>query len=229
MAELTDSPGPRVAAGRVVRPARPLGLADVLDQRAYERARDAYRAEVIALKRRRRVAVGPLVSAVFECFDTVRFQVHEMARAEHILTDEGIQSELDTYNGLLPVAGELSATVFLELTTPEDLRRWLPELVGVEGSLVFELSPVGESGPGFAVRGVPEAAHAEALTRDEVTAAVHYVRFPFSPAEVDAFARGRAALAVRHRAYQAVAELADATRDELLADLRGECFPLPLP
>ncbi len=84
---------------------RPLTLDDVLDLRAYERVRDDYRARVIARKRHRRVALGPIMTLVFECVDTVRFQVQEMARVEKIISDEAIQVELDIYNRLLPGAG----------------------------------------------------------------------------------------------------------------------------
>ena len=73
-----------------------------MDQRAYERVREDYRARVIARKRNRRVALGPFMTVVFECFDTVRFQVQEMARVEKIISDEAIQVELDIYNRLLP-------------------------------------------------------------------------------------------------------------------------------
>ncbi len=86
-------------------PSSGLTLADVLDLRAYERVREDYRARIIARKRDRRVALGPVMTLVFECFDTVRFQVQEMARAEKIITDEAIQAELDIYNRLLPARG----------------------------------------------------------------------------------------------------------------------------
>src|ERR1700733_13950223 len=117
-----------------------LTLADVLDLRAYERVRESYRAQVIARKRLRRVALGPIMTLVFECVDTVRFQVQEMARVEKILTDEGIQTELDIYNRLLPAAGELSATLFIELTSDGSMREWLPKLVGIERALGVEVA-----------------------------------------------------------------------------------------
>ena len=72
------------------------------------------------------------MTLVFECLDTVRFQVQEMARVEKIISDEAIQTELDIYNRLLPAPGELSATLFIELTSEPDLREWLPKLVGIE-------------------------------------------------------------------------------------------------
>jgi hypothetical protein len=201
-------------------------LDQVLDLRAYERVREAYRRRVMARKQRRRVALGPIMTIVFECFDTVRFQVQEMVRVERILTDEGVQGELDVYNRLLPSPGELSGTLFIELTNEQDLRHWLPRLVGIERALAFELPPDGRGAA--SVASVPEATHADALTREQVTPAVHYLRFPFSSGEVRRFAAGPVALAVRHPAYEARTELAPETREELLADLEGQTEPLPI-
>lgn len=204
-----------------------LTLEDILDVRAYERVRDDYRRRVIARKRLRRVPLGSIMTVVFESVDTVRFQIQEMARAERIATDEGIQTELDIYNRLLPTPGELSATLFIELTTEEDLRHWLPRLVGIEHALAIEIG--GEGPSGAVVTGVPEATHAEALTRETVTPAVHYLRFPFA---LDAVGRLAAkepvTLVARHPAYEARTELAPATREELLADLEGRTEPLRL-
>jgi len=199
-----------------------LTLADVLDLRAYERVREDYRARIIARKQRRRVALGPVMTLVFECFDTVRFQVQEMARAEKIISDEGIQVELDIYNRLLPGEGELSATLFIELTSDDALREWLPRLVGIERQLGFSLD-------GEVVPSVPEAAHAAALTRETVTPAVHYVRFGFTPAQVAAFGdAAEVALVATHPAYEARTDLIPAVRQELLGDLLGTTKALPI-
>jgi hypothetical protein len=199
-----------------------LTLADVLDLRAYERVRDGYRAAVIARKRLRRIALGPIMTLVFECVDTVRFQVQEMARVEKIISDEAIQGELDIYNRLLPEAGELSATLFIELTSDDALRRWLPRLVGIEGALGVDVG-------GEVVPSVPEAAHAAALVREEITPAVHYVRFQFMSAQVEAFAEaGEVALVASHPEYEDRAVLADNVRQELLGDLRGTTKPLQM-
>ena len=51
----------------------------------------------------------------------MRWQVQEMARAERMLRDEQIAHEVDTYNELIPDAGELSGTLFLELTSDDAL------------------------------------------------------------------------------------------------------------
>jgi len=191
-----------------------LTLGDILDLRAYERERDAFRARVIELKKVRRVPVGPLVTLVFENADTIRFQIQEMARAERMLTDEAIQTELDIYNPLIPEPGELSATLFVELTSQEDLREWLPKLVGIERAVVLRVGPEARE-----VRSTPEAAHEAALTREEMTASVHYIRFRLAADEVELFGPGPVAVAVDHPAYRESTELSPATRDSLVQDL----------
>jgi hypothetical protein len=201
---------------------RVLTLDDVLDLRQYERVREDYRAAVIARKRLRRVALGPIMTLVFECMDTVRFQVQEMARVEKILSDEAIQTELDIYNRLLPEVGELSATLFIELTSDGSLREWLPRLVGIERALGVEVG--GELAPS-----VPEATHQAALVRETVTPAVHYLRFALTEGQVEAFASGDGvSLVARHPEYEARTPLPDDVRAELLGDLRGTTKPLPL-
>lgn len=160
--------------------------------------------------------VGPIVTVVFENRDTIRFQVQEMARIEKMATDEQIQGELDVYNPLIPEPGELSATLFVELTDEVALRQWLPALVGVERSVVLRL---GEGEGSEELRSIPETAHEEQLTRPDVTASVHYVRFALSPPQVERFAAGPVALGVDHPAYRHETGLGDEVRRELLADL----------
>jgi hypothetical protein len=207
---------------------RKLTLDDIADLRAYERDREAYRREVIELKRRRRVAIGSIVSVVFENRETMRSQIQEMARAEKMVSDEQIQKELDVYNALIPEPGELSATMFIELTGEDALRDWLPRLVGIEHSVILRLP--GDVGAGAAgtngatggeiVRAVPEAAHEQALTRPEITASVHYIRFSLDPSQVERFAAGPVSLAVDHPEYREESPLSDEVRAELLTDLR---------
>lgn len=192
--------------------ARKLTLADIADVRAYEREREGFRAHVIDLKRRRRVHVGNVVTVVFENRDTMRFQVQEMARVERLDTDRAIQDELDVYNPLIPEPGQLCATLFLELTSDEQMREWLPKLVGIERSLVFRLPD------GSQVRCEVDPAHASQLTREHVTAAVHFVDFRFTADQVAAFVEG-VVLAVDHPAYPEEVELAPVTVAELRTDL----------
>ena len=201
---------------------RRLGLDDIADARAYERERDDFRARIIELKKTRRVPVGPVVTLVFENRDTIRFQIQEMARAERLFSDEAIQVELDTYNPLIPEPGELSASLYIELTSRAEMEHWLPRLVGIERSVRLEVTSPGSNGSGPEV--IPcqvEESHAAQLTREAVTAAVHFVRFELSPAQVERFRDGRVALAVEHPEYHERTPLGEGTVSSLAGDLLG--------
>jgi hypothetical protein len=194
---------------------RKLTLADIADVRAYERERDEFRAKVMETKRKRRLSFGTIITMMFENRDTMLLQIQEMARVEKLTTDEEIQVELDTYNPMIPEPGQLTATVFLELTSDDQMREWLPKLVGIERSFVIVL-PNGDR-----VGSITEEAHAGQLTREEATAAVHYIRFELSPEQVESFASGPVRIEIEHPDYLESIELSDSTHAELLGDLRG--------
>lgn len=158
--------------------------------------------------------MGPFVSLLFDNRETVLSQIHEMARAERILTDEGLQEQLDTYNPLIPDPGSLSATLMLELTEDPQLREWLPKLVGIESHVVFRFA-------GEEVRSRVEQAHGEQLTREDVTAAVHFIEFGFTSHQVDSWGTGPVVLAVDHPEYSHESALSEEMAKELAKDLRG--------
>ena len=192
---------------------RKLAVSDISDLRAYERERDDFRARIIAMKKRRRIALGDVITLVFENRDTMRFQIQEMARAEKMISDEQITREVATYNELVPDSGELSATLLVELTSEAALREWLPKLVGIEREVAIEL---GGRGRGEVVG---EPIDEDRLTRQDVTAAVHFLRFTFGAHEVDALVRGPVSLVSRHPDYPAETALSIEQHAELVADL----------
>jgi Protein of unknown function (DUF3501) len=189
---------------------RKLTVDDILDGRAYERERNDLRAAIIALKRRRRVSLGELITLVFENTETMRWQVMEMARAERMLRDEQIAHEVATYNELVPDDGELSATLFLELRSEAELREWLPKLVGVERCVALVMAD------GKTIVGEP--LDEERLTREDTTAAVHFLRFRFGRA-ADAISQSPVKLVVTHPEYSAETVLDPTQHAELVADL----------
>jgi len=193
---------------------RKLTLDDIADARAYERERADFRSRVIEVKRKRRVHVGTVITLMFENRDTVRLQIQEMARVEKLLTDDAVQTELDIYNSLIPEPGQLCATLFIELTSDEQMREWLSRLVGIERSFLLHLADGSE------VRCTPEAQHEEQLTRQDATAAVHYLAWEFTPDQVATLASGPVLLVCDHAAYLEEIALSGETVAELLADLR---------
>jgi hypothetical protein len=194
---------------------RPLTLDDIADLREYEREREDFRREVIALKRIRRVPLGPLASVVFENRTTVRFQVQEMARAERLRSDAEIEKELAVYNPLVPGRNELSLTLLLELTSEEELREWLPKLVGIERSLGLR---VGDGDEMREVRARVDPSHEEQLTRDDVTASVHYLRIALDEATAARFRVKPVTLFSDHPLYRHETVLRPETRASLAAD-----------
>jgi hypothetical protein len=190
---------------------RKLTNADIKDLREYERERDKFRADVIAMKKRRRIAVGDIMTMVFENAATMRFQIQEMARAERMLRDEQIAHELDTYNELIPADGELSSTMFIEIDDEEALRYWLPRLTDIEDFIVIV---VGED----VIRA--EEQNAERLTRDDITSTVHYLKFRFTPEQQRAFGAPDVPvrIVVDHPEYQVDVTLTADQREELVGD-----------
>jgi hypothetical protein len=189
---------------------RKLTNADIKDLREYERERDEFRAEIISLKKKRRIALGDLMTIVFENATTMRFQIQEMARAERMLRDEQIAHEIETYNELVPEDGELVGTLFIEITDADALREWLPRLTRIQHHVAIEVA-------GEEVRA--EEIDLERLTREEqITTTVHYLKFKFTDAQRAAFPDGPVAIVVDHSEYDQRIELDADQRAELAAD-----------
>ena len=190
--------------------------ADVKDLVEYERAREAVRADVIELKRHRRVSVGENLTFLFENRATVLFQIQEMVRTERIVDEAKIQDEIDAYNALLPGQGQLSATLFIEIPgigslPPEQARAAVNRFQGIDAGCVFLV--LGQ----VRIEARFEAGH----SKEEKLAAVQYLRFEIPPegrrALEDAFQR--LALCVEHPRYRAEQEIPADVRAELLKDL----------
>src|SRR5262245_38087146 len=104
----------------------------LLSLEAYARERKDYRSRVIAHKKLRTVHVGEHVTLIFEDEVTIRYQVQEMLRIERIFEPEGIRGELEAYNPLIPDGGNWKATMLIEYPDPEERRRALEKLKGIE-------------------------------------------------------------------------------------------------
>ena len=174
---------------------RKVSRGDLLDLGAYEAIRERYRARIVAEKKRRRFAVTPELTIVFESTDTVLFQIQEMLRTERIVSEPAIQHEIETYNELVPEDGELSVTMFVEIVDRDTRDRRLRELAGLERAVFVE------------VDGVLTAARAENRAVVEgPTTAVHYLKFPIGSAacgKVAAGAAGPLLFVIRHPALEA--------------------------
>jgi len=200
-------------------------LKDVLNFFEYEKVRAEMRGRVIDLKRVRRVPVGEHLSFVFENRDTVLFQIQEMCRVERITDDARVQDEIDVYNALVPAPGELSATLFIEITDKDQIQAVLDRFIGIDARGIdaggIDVGPTVwiQEGRDFALPGEFEAGHSD--EEKGKLSAVHFVRFAFPPDAIRAFASSPVHLVVDHPAVRARVELPAETKTQLLQDLRG--------
>ena len=180
---------------------------------AYARWRKAHKAEVIAHRKLRTVHLGEHLTVQFESELSIRYQIQEMLRLERIFEEEGIDSEIEAYAPLVPEGSNWKATMLIEYPDVNERKRELARLIGVEDRMFVE------------VEGQPRiyAIADEDLDREneEKTSAVHFLRFEFPPAAVQAVKAGAAVkLGCDHRNYPAHVAIAPETLASLAGDLR---------
>ena len=188
-----------------------LRASDLLSLEEYHRQRVEFRARVLALKRDRRVAVGPNATLYFENRLTIQYQVQEMLRIERIFESEAIEEELEAYNPLIPDGTNLKATFMIEFPDVDERREALRRLRGIEDGVYMQA----------AGRERRMAIADEDLDRTdaEKTSAVHFLRFEFSADDIAALRDGSDLLAgIAHSAYSYEITLSDNIRAALIAD-----------
>jgi hypothetical protein len=182
---------------------------------AYAKAREGFRAKVIAHKKQRTVHVGDHVTLIFEDELTVRYQVQEMLRVERIFEEEGIRDELNAYNPLIPDGSNWKATLLVEYPDVDERRTMLARLKGLEDRVWVQAAGCER------VYAIAD----EDLEREnaEKTSAVHFLRFELAPPMISALVNAAAlAIGVDHPIYTATVEsVSPAVRTSLVQDLRG--------
>ena len=134
----------------------------------YELTREANRKNVLNHKRPRRINLGPDIAVTFEDRTTMTFQIQEMMRAETMTEQAPIEEELTIYNTLIPEPGELSATLFIEITQEDQIKELLHRFIGLtEGNRLWL-----EAG-GQRIYGQFEQGRS---TEDQISS-VHYIKF----------------------------------------------------
>jgi hypothetical protein len=192
-----------------------INAASLMTLEAYAKVRKDFRANVMAHKKNRTVAVGPHVTLQFEDEMTMRYQIQEMLRAERIFEEAGIQDELDAYNPLIPDGSNWKATMMIQYADVAQRQKALAELIGIEDRVWVQ------------VEGSPRvyAIADEDLERenDSKTSSVHFLRFELDPSMRQAVRAGaQIRIGVDHPRYQATVDaVPPAVRDSLAKDLAG--------
>ena len=189
-----------------------ISRSSLLGLEAYAKVRNSSKPAAIAHRRLRSVRLGEHINLQFEDEQTIRRQIQEMLHIEKIFDEDGIQSEVDTYAPLVPDGSNWKATMLIEYPDVHERKRELARLIGVEDRMFVEVEGHARV---FAIAD-------EDLERstDEKTAAVHFVRFEFSPAQRAAIRAGAAVkLGCDHTHYPAHAMVTAETLASLAGDL----------
>jgi Protein of unknown function (DUF3501) len=151
---------------------------DIMDMADYARIRAERRPGMVALKRQRRLEVGPDCLFHFESYETMWAQIHEMLFIEKG-GEAQIADELAAYNPLIPQGRELVATVMFEIDDPVRRQTVLGKLGGIEETAVLRIG--GETIQGHAETDVDRTNSAGKAS------SVQFIHFPFSDAQIAAF------------------------------------------
>ncbi|MGH6872508.1 MAG: DUF3501 family protein [Rhizomicrobium sp.] len=190
---------------------RRIAPTDILPYADYAASRTERRRALMAVKKDRRIEVGPFATFHFENFDTMWLQVHEMLHIEKG-GEAQIAGELEAYNPLVPQGGELIATLLLEIEDAARREATLRTLGGIEDAVAIVLD-------GETIKGAPTE-YEDRTTADGKTSSVHWIRFRFTPDQIAKFksGEGRAVLEIAHPNYGHMAVIPAATRAELGKD-----------
>lgn len=190
---------------------RAITPADIMPMSQYTKIRAEHRRDLVDVKRKRRIHIGPHVTLYFENYDTMWAQVQEMLYIERG-GDEQLEGELAAYNPLIPQGQELVATMMIEIEDEGVRRRTLAQLGHIETMVRFTFGA-------HTVTAVPED-DMERTTEDGKTSSVHFLHFTFTPEQISAFrAPGtHVTLGIVHPQYGHMAMLSDDSRAALAGD-----------
>ena len=150
---------------------------DLLPYEEYAPIYEKFLRSVIEEKKIRRISLNDRMSGLFETRLSVWFQIQEMIRAEQISRKDYLEEMLEVYNDLIPDDLELSMTLFIEIPNQEELRAFNKTIVGIEQAVQLKFA-------GQQITSYEPTAEKEEDHEEKYTQSVHYLRFPFSPAQV---------------------------------------------
>ena len=190
---------------------REITRSDLMSLAEYAKVRLARRQAAVAVKQNRRLEVGPVATFHFENYDSLWLQVQEMLYIEKG-GEAQIGDELNAYNPLIPNGRELVATVLFEIDDPHRRKTFLSRLGGVEDTAFIRVD-------GETISSVPEA-DVDRTTAEGKASAVHFIHFPFTPAQIEEFRRPGAQVIVgfSHSAYGHMVIMPEAVRAALAQD-----------
>lgn len=179
---------------------RKVQLSDcLLDIRDYLSVRQSATELRRRIKKPRRFQIGPFATVLFENYDLIWFQIHEMVAIEKGQVTQ-FEDELLAYNPLIPQGDNLVATLMLEIDNPQQRARALSSLGHIENatSLSFRFSDSSSASAQQnqqqqqeqEIKGTPILTDDHVPRTDETrgkTSAVHFLEYRFTPQQIQQF------------------------------------------
>lgn len=188
---------------------RPLAAGEVRAPAAYEPVRRDALQRMLEQKRPRCIAVGDLLTLLFENRVTVAGAVEEQLRAAQIEEPERIAEEVAVFNALIPGERELGGTLYLETEDAAALGRRMRELPGIARHVHLEVEGTRAERVDAAASGLEPG--------DEP---VEHLRFRLTEEQCAALAHGgEVVVSCDHPAHRARTVLDEAQRRALAEDL----------
>ena len=157
---------------------RQITAEDIRPEAEYLLIRVEERRRISAVKKDRRVEVGPFATFYFENWQTVRHQIQEMLHIEKGGAEQ-LADELAAYGPLVPRGNELIATVMFEIDDPIRRKAALQRIGGIEHRTFLSIG-------GEQVRGIPDAER-ENTSEEGKASAVQFFHFPLTDSQAAAF------------------------------------------
>jgi hypothetical protein len=174
-----------------------LDLKDLMPDREFVQTRPQILQEIIGLKAKRRVNLGPCMTFLFENKRLIWWQIQEMVRVEQGGQVQA-QEELRVYNPMIPSRLRFNTTMMIEISDPVERHTVLAQLSGLEGYLYLS----------FGEHRIP--AYTVCVEGDKLptpptvgvsTSSVHFLSFVMNDDQRNAFDAHLPSLVCKHPLY----------------------------
>lgn len=183
---------------------------DFLNIADYEKIRTQKRSEIIQIKKKRSIFIGPDAHVMFENKDTIQAQIQEMLYIEGA-KDGQLEDELEAYDALIPNGSQITTTVLFEIPNASLRLEKLSSWGGIENTFFLKIN-----------NNKIYAKNADSLERtnsQNKTSAVHFLKFDLSFQEKQDFLKYEALIGFDFNLYSHTASITDSLKQEISKDL----------
>ena len=185
---------------------------DIMSIEQYTAERKNLRKNLLAIKKNRRVSLGPHATFYFENYYTMKSQIQEMLYIEKG-GDEQLEDEMAAYNPLIPQGKEIVATFMFEIDSSITRKNVLSQLGGIENLIFISIN-------GDKIFATPED-DTERTDAYGKTSSVHFLHFYMTNDQINNFKNidSKIELGTDHQEYLHLTVITSETKSSLIGDL----------